>query len=360
MKAVARKYISREAEGKQSSFFVRGKEQDINKVKRYWSRKGVSIDEVVDRTVTPEIVLVRTPSPQKFVAAKAFAAQEHLFFAIRDFHQRPFDTRALSPLMEKGCILLDFLRNCLVAVHQFRIKDYEQGGKTLRLTFVKMEKVLVAKHPLTLCLLCVLSLILIRSGLHDIATTMFQHIHNLSERIQGLDIYLSRVCKSLASMFNILYEEITRRCLEVIGATLESAVELTSFRARALSKTFKKSVAVNDLDSTWHSMMLDKSHLPNRQPHSTSTLDIADLIKSKKMDNLAWFFLNVLKQDNNSGENLQDHMSSFIVVRTIQTSGHKHELSHSNKVQATTYIRSWDIVLEMPSYMCCWDYEARE
>ena len=79
---------------------------------------------------------------------------------------------------------------------------------------------------------------------------MFQYIYNLNKRIQGFNIYLGRVCKLLASIFNVSYEEITRRCLEVIKAIFKLAIKLISFRARALFKIFKKNVVVNDLDST--------------------------------------------------------------------------------------------------------------
>ena len=94
MRAIVRKRHQRAAQHQRSIFQVRGKTVNDQDILRYFTRKGLSISDVMAQPVaskTPEAVVCLTPSPSPIASPEVLKLPELLFSMVRDYVNGSFD-----------------------------------------------------------------------------------------------------------------------------------------------------------------------------------------------------------------------------------------------------------------------------
>lgn len=126
LRAVVRKYIQRARQGKDTACRVRGKAIHYQEIVRYFRRKGMSIEDVIDpqrTSPTPETVTCYTPIPSPLTSPQDFRVPELLFTKTCDFATSSLDNKQ-SVREEPPCVDFEILSYRCYKVY----KDFERGA----------------------------------------------------------------------------------------------------------------------------------------------------------------------------------------------------------------------------------------
>ena len=149
MRAVIRKTACRATEGKDSTFYIRGKTVDFENVVRYWQRKGVfSIDEIIARreaSKTPEAVECYTPVLSPLRTPDELARDERMLVAIRDYHQLSLQAgmRSSSITTQLGTLYSLSILSCDLFHKQL---SHEAGQALIKAT-AEIQSIVQAQSP---------------------------------------------------------------------------------------------------------------------------------------------------------------------------------------------------------------------
>ena len=239
MRAIARKTKVRLEQGKGSEVHVRGKAIDAEEVRRYWRRKGKSIDDVIahrNASLTPEAVEIVTPVPSRVATPTSLAVPEHIFATIRDYFAGSFasgnwiyddpevicHTRKVQGNTSKN--LSDLGNRSSTICRLYSNGRYQEAGRILRSLTSNFNKILLAEHPETLGHILD-TVIHVRSlGRNEISMAILRHFFDLGEFVVGKEHPLRLICGWLASADAFHFDEIVARCFQSVADQFESFV----------------------------------------------------------------------------------------------------------------------------------------
>ena len=239
MRAIVRKTNARVDEGKRSKIHVRGKAIGDEEVIRYWSRKRISIDDVITHraaSVTPEAVDIVTPVPSRVATPASLAVPERIFIAIRDYFEGSFASgNWVNDSPEIACRtrkvqgdpsrdLIDLTNNSLTACQLFSRRAYEEVSRIMVCLTSKFKEILLAELPETLGHIFDTVVSLRLEGRNEIGMAILRHFFALGELVVGKEHPLRLICGWLASADVFQFDEILARCVQSLADQFESFV----------------------------------------------------------------------------------------------------------------------------------------
>ena len=239
MRAVVRKNKQRADQGKSSIIHVRGQCRDMKEFIRHCERKGVSIDDIIARhtsSPTPSTVELLTPAPSRMSTPQVLEVPERMFRCVLDYFSASFESgtwvRTEPQLMcysikrkeAVGKLAQDFAVQCDSAFTLFSKNLFEEGGRTLKAAFAKMERILLTDQPDTLSELISYILNLRRTNRDAIVLMILRHFSDLSKELLGREHPLQRIFDCYELLHTSDFDDIITRCVEGMIDHLESFV----------------------------------------------------------------------------------------------------------------------------------------
>ena len=238
MRAIARKTKVRLDQGKRSEVHVRGRAIIAKEVRRYWRRKGNSIEDTIatQASATPEAVKIVTPVPSRVATPTSLAVPEHISAAIRDYVAGSFasgnwvydnpenlcHTRKVQGNPSKD--LNDLTNHSVTACQLFSNGHYQEAGRILISLTSNFKQILLAEHPATLSQIFETVALVRLRGRNEISIAILRHFFALGEFVVGREHPLRLICGWLASADALHFDEILARCAQSVADHFESFV----------------------------------------------------------------------------------------------------------------------------------------
>ena len=164
MRAIVRKNKQRAEQGKRSNFRVRKRDLDFAEVVRYWKRKGVTVDEVLARSITsptPETVECFTVVSSPITPPDDLATPEYILRIIHGYITASFesgtwvktDPRTICYSIKDrkdANQVIRFSNMCYLARELSSTQNFEEAEKTLSAASAISRKMLLAEQPQTI------------------------------------------------------------------------------------------------------------------------------------------------------------------------------------------------------------------
>ena len=236
MRAIVRKNKWRAEQGKCSNFRVRKRQLKFAEVVRYWERKGVTIDEVIARSIaspTPEAVECFTPVSSPIMPPEDLATPEYILRIIRGYIAASFEsgtwvktdpcTTCYSIKDECGTDYpSEFGNFCNLAARLLKMKKFDEMERTLSAASAISWKMLLAEQPSTLeVILDLMGYIRSRHD-HEMALRILRQLSATSKELLGESHPLSLFVAWLAAIQWPQIKDIISRCFDVIIDDFES------------------------------------------------------------------------------------------------------------------------------------------
>ena len=238
MRAIIRKNKQRAEQGKRSHFRVRKRDLDFAEVVRYWKRKGVTVDEVIARSMaspTPETVECFTVVSSPITPPDDLATPEYMLRIIRGYITASFesgtwvktDPRVLcysTKAPKDANSTRDFRNICQLAIELFSSQKLDEAENTLSATSTISRKMLILEHPETLTIILERLVMMQSYHCHDIALRILHQLSASSKELLGENHPLCLFTAWLAAMPRSQMKDIISRCFDVMTADFESLV----------------------------------------------------------------------------------------------------------------------------------------
>ena len=237
MRAITCKTKERLDQGKRSKIRVRGKAVDDEEVVRYWRRKGISTDDVIDHrtaSVLPGAVEIVTPVPSRVATPTSLAVPERIFTLIRDYFDGSFTSgvwfyddpeyncRSRKTQRDSVLDLKALAQHVETACRLFSNQLYQEAGMVLISATSNLKNVLSAEHPETFgCILRVVTTVRWH-GMDEIGMAMLRQFCALGDIVLGNEHPLRLISGLLASADTFQFDEIIARCLRSVTDQFES------------------------------------------------------------------------------------------------------------------------------------------
>ena len=205
MRAVIRKTASRVSKGKDSTFYIRGKTVSLEKVVRYWQRKGVSsIDKIIARrevSKTPEDVECLTPVLSPLKTLDEMARDEWMLVAVRDYLQYSSHTRegSFNRLPEQ----IMFNDMCMLACQFFKSQSHQEAGQALIKAMTGVKSIVQTQSPHAIAWFLSTIKYIISYGITQIATAMLRHFAAMSHHLFPEEHHPSRIVWSRLTLMDL-------------------------------------------------------------------------------------------------------------------------------------------------------------
>ena len=239
MRAIVRKNKQRAERGKRSNFHVRKRQLDFAEVIRYWQRKGVTIDEVIARSIAspmPEAVECFTPPvASPMTPPEDLATPEYILRIIRGYIAASFESGTwvmTDPRSECYSIKdhlglnhgIDFRNLCNLSAKLFDWGEFDEMEKTLHAASVMSRKMLLAEDPESLKEILSLIAEMQSRNEHEIALRIFRQLSATSKELLGETHPLSLFLVWLAATPWSQIRDIFSRSFDVLIDDFESFV----------------------------------------------------------------------------------------------------------------------------------------
>ena len=238
MRAIPRKNKQRAEQGKRSHFRVRKRDLDFAEVVRYWKRKGVTVDEVIARSMaspTPETVECFTVVSSPITPPDDLATPEYILRIIRGYIAASFesgtwvktDPRILcysTKAPKDANSTMDFSTMCQLAIELFSTQRIDEAENALSVTSAISRKMLIAEQPETLTIILERLLMMQFYHCHDIALRILHQLSASSKELLGENHPFCLFTAWLAAMPRSQMKDIISRCFDVMTADFESLV----------------------------------------------------------------------------------------------------------------------------------------
>lgn len=240
MRAIVRKEARRSEQGRRSVFRVRGKVVDFERVLDYWSRRGISIENVLDRqtaSATLDAVECLSPVPSRPMTPDLFAIPERILQAMQNYYTGSFETGTwISTSEQSECYttrvqnsiissdLSKFYSECQHACHLFDRGSFQEAGQILIYATGLIKRILLAEHPRTLSDLVALVLYIDQQNRRDIALAILRQFSALGNLLLGDGHPLRRISGWLPSVDESQYQAILTQCLRSTGDHFEQTL----------------------------------------------------------------------------------------------------------------------------------------
>ena len=241
MRALVQENYHRMAKGRFSSFHIRGKKVDFGKVVRYWERKNLSIDQVVDQrgmSKTPEGLRCMTPLPSPVQSPKLLAIPERMFILLRRYHFDRAEYGVWRPRWQKHCrqitqsqsyrssSILVLLHQCDSACGFFANGSFVEGRHALDSAFAGIQGIVQAEHSDILPGIFQLTLRLCQYGRQEISLMILRHFSAMGGLLLGEEHPIKVICGWLSSLGvtdKSYWEEFLRRGNRAVCDTFQAA-----------------------------------------------------------------------------------------------------------------------------------------
>ena len=238
MRAIVRKNRQRAEQGKRSDFRVRKRQLDFAEVVRYWERKGVTIDEVIARSIaspTPEAVECFTPVSTPIMPPEDLATPEYILRVIRGYIAASFEsgtwvktdpcTTCYSIKDECGTDYPgEFGNFCNLAARLLRMKKFDEMERTLSAASAMSRKMLLAENPTALELILRIIADMQFRNEHGLALRILRQLSATSKELLGESHPLCVFCAWLAAMPWSQIKDIISKSFDVMVDDFESLV----------------------------------------------------------------------------------------------------------------------------------------
>ena len=239
MRAAVHKYHQVLDKGKRPVLYLHGKAFDYAEVARYWSRKGLSIDDVLDdetKGVTTDAVECIELAPSIITIPESLSTLERTIHTTRQYYQGSFESRTWMTGDEKSLCHsikdvagdlndLDGLHfQCLWASHLFSEGLYQEAGQALIVATAHINDTLLAEDPDTLLCLCSILEHFRTSGRREIAIAVIRQFSALGEVLLGPTHPLRCICECLALVEPAQSGQVVVKCLEAAVDIFEKIV----------------------------------------------------------------------------------------------------------------------------------------
>ena len=239
MRAIVRKNKQRAEQGKRSNFLVRKRHLNFAEVVRYWQRKGVTIDEVIARSIaspTPEAVECFTPPVSSpMIPPEDLATPEYMLRTIRGYIAASFESGTWVKTDPRSACYsikdelgwdhaIDFSNLCKLVDKLFDRKKFEEMEKTLYAASAMSRKMLLAEHPESLKAILGLIAEMQSRKEHEIALRILRQLSAIGKELLGESHPLSLFVVWLAAMPWSQIRDIISRCFDVLIDDFESLV----------------------------------------------------------------------------------------------------------------------------------------
>lgn len=238
MRAIVRKNKQRAEQGKRSHFRVRERDLDFPEVVRYWKRKGVTVDEVIARSIaspTPETVECFTVVSSPITPPDDLATPEYILRIVRGYITASFESGtwvttdpqtmcySIKDVVNAGHTA-DFCDMCYLADSLFQTENFDEAKNTLSAASAISKKMLLAEQPET-----VLTILKRLAGLqyydcHELALSILRQLSATSKELLGESHPLSLFAAGLAAMQWSQIAAIISRCFNVFIDDFERLV----------------------------------------------------------------------------------------------------------------------------------------
>ena len=237
MRAIVRKNKQRAGQGKRSNFLVRKRQLDFAEVVRYWQRKGMTIDEVVARSIaspTPEAIECFTPPvTSPMTLPEDLANPEYILRIIRGYIAASFESGIwVKTDPWDGCYSIKDGRNAdwycefadlsNLAVWSFSTHNFEEAEKSMSDSFAISRKIIIAEQPDLLPVFLRRMVCMPRTRGHEIALRIIHQLSTTSKELLGEKHPLCLFWTRFAAIPWSQTEDIISRCFHVITDDFES------------------------------------------------------------------------------------------------------------------------------------------
>ena len=236
MRAIVRKNKQRADQGKRSHFRVRKRDLDFSEVVRYWKRRGVTVDEVIARSIaspTPETVECFTVVSSPITPPEDLATPEYILRIIRGYIAGSFEsgtwvktdprTMCYSTKDRKDVNYAnEFSDMCYLAGKLFSTQNLDEAENTLSAASAISRKMLLAEKPDTIEAILFRVAAMRHDHYHEIALRILRQLSATSKELLGESHPLSLFAAWLAAMPWSQIKDITSRCVDVIIDDFES------------------------------------------------------------------------------------------------------------------------------------------
>ena len=283
MRAIVRKKRQRAEQGKRSDFRVRKRQLYFAEVVRYWERKGVTIDEVIARSIaspTPEAVECFTPVSSPFTPLEDLATPEYILRTIRGYIAASFESGTwvkTDPRIKCQSIKdrrgdgyrVNFRNFCGLAAQLLEMWKFDEMERTLSAASTMSRKMLLAEDPEIFRTILSLIAILQSRNEHGLALRILRQLSTTSQELLGESQPLSLFCAWLAAMPWSQIKDVISRCFDVMIDDFESLIgpmHVSTLNCRLSSSEM-------DIDLAMIQRLLDKCESA-LGPYDERTLDV--------------------------------------------------------------------------------------
>jgi len=239
MRAAVRKHNQRTQHGKRSIFRIRDKPVDYQEIVRYFTRKRLSIEDVIARrraSKTPEAVLCLTPITLPIAVPAVYKTPQLLFTSIRDYVDGSFHsglwiktkpkTNCRSARRARGASMsTNRLLNQCYEVCDLRELGHLRAAKLVQDSAVgSIHHMLLDEDPFALAPLLGLFAEMFESGKHEIALNVFGAIAGIGASTLGQQHPLPKIAGFLLRLDHSDIDEVSAKCLQAFGDQFEDVL----------------------------------------------------------------------------------------------------------------------------------------
>ena len=260
MRAIVRKNKQRAEQGKRSNFRVRKRDMDFAEVVRYWKRRGVTVDEVIARSIaspTPETVECFTVVSSPITPPEDLATPEYIMRIIRRYIAASFESGTwVKTDPQTYCYSIKskddnnhavhFENVCYLACRLSFTQNFEEAENTLSAASVISKKMLLAEHPDTIEAILEHFARMRSRRYHEMNLRILHQLSTTSKELLGESHPLCLFAAWLAAMPWYQIEDIISRCFDVMVDDFESLVgpmHISTLSCRLTSHTVKHNTA---------------------------------------------------------------------------------------------------------------------
>ena len=236
MRAIVRKNKQRAEQGKRSHFRVRKRDLDFTEVVRYWKRRGVTVDEVIARSIaspTPETVECFTVVSSPITPPDDLATPEYILRVLRGYIAGSFEsgtwvktdprTMCYSTKDRKDVNYAnEFSNMCYLAGKLFSTQNLDEAENTFSAASAISRKMLLAEEPKTIEEILEHIVRMRHDHRHEIALRILRKLSATSKELLGESHPLCLFTAWLAAMPWSQVKAIISRCLDVMIDGFES------------------------------------------------------------------------------------------------------------------------------------------
>ena len=237
MRAIVRKNKQRTEQGKRSHFRVRKRDLDFTEVVRYWKRRGVTVDEVIARSIaspTPETVECFTVVSSPITPPDDLATPEYILRIIHGYITASFESGTWVKTDPRTLCYSTKGRNvnhayrfsglCDLASKLFSTQNFDEAETTLSAASAISRKMLLAETPETIEVILERVAKMSSHRYHELTLRILCQLSATSKELLSENHPLSLFTAWLAALSRPQVKAIVSRCLNVMIDDFESFI----------------------------------------------------------------------------------------------------------------------------------------